>query len=487
MNKFNNNLSKLTSHSSTNLKKVVLTAFASITLTLGLGAATSAESNLTTVYYVYMNGQYIGTVSDKDIVEDVINKKLDSSEDTYNRSLHLSVGSDLTYIPEQVFRTVSKTDDINVIQKLEDQLAIEADASAVMIDGKAAVYVKDKAAAEQVVKALKLKYVTAEQLAELEAQQADPTIVLPALQENETRLLDVQLSKEVSIVEEKISPKEILTVEQAVDYLLKGTLEEKKYNVQEGDVLGKIANNHGMKLAELLSINPELTEESVLKIDQEINITMLQPIVDVIVEKEVFRKEEVAYQKEVVEDASMLKGDTKVKQEGKNGLREVTYKISEQNGVKVNSEVVTEQVLEAPVSHIVLKGTKVIPSRGDGNFIWPTVGGYVSSKQGTRWGKFHKGIDIARPSDRTIKAADNGKVVSVGWDGGYGNKIVIDHQNGYRTVYAHLSSTSVKVGQTVPKGSKIGVMGSTGRSTGVHLHFEIYKNGKLENPLKYIR
>jgi murein DD-endopeptidase MepM/ murein hydrolase activator NlpD len=106
---------------------------------------------------------------------------------------------------------------------------------------------------------------------------------------------------------------------------------------------------------------------------------------------------------------------------------------------------------------------------------------------GYRWSRLHKGIDIARPSNRTIKAADNGIVVSAGWDsGGYGNKIIIDHQNGYRTVYAHLASISVSVGQTVQEGSKIGVMGSTGDSTGVHLHFEVYKNGRLENPLSHL-
>ena len=81
-----------------------------------------------------------------------------------------------------------------------------------------------------------------------------------------------------------------------------------------------------------------------------------------------------------------------------------------------------------------------------------------------RWGQFHKGIDIARPYNRTIKAADNGVVVFAGWDGGYGKKIIIDHRNGFRTVYAHLATISVRVGQTVQKGQKIGVMGSTGNS-----------------------
>lgn len=99
----------------------------------------------------------------------------------------------------------------------------------------------------------------------------------------------------------------------------------------------------------------------------------------------------------------------------------------------------------------------------------------------------HKGIDIARPANRNILAADNGVVEFAGYDnGGYGNKIIINHNNGMKTVYAHLSSISVSVGQTVEKGKVIGIMGSTGNSTGIHLHFELYKNGALQNPLDYL-
>ena len=120
--------------------------------------------------------------------------------------------------------------------------------------------------------------------------------------------------------------------------------------------------------------------------------------------------------------------------------------------------------------------------------MWPANGGYISSKMGYRWGKQHKGIDIARPSNRNIKAADNGTVVSAGWNsGGYGNRVIIDHNNGLRTLYAHLDSVDVSAGQTVGKGEKIGVMGNTGNSTGVHLHFEVHKNGTMENPLNYLQ
>lgn len=482
-----NKLSTLTGNTSKTFKKVAVSALAFTTLSLGVGNSSLAESSgLTTVYYVYLNNEYIGTVSNQEIIDNIVNKKLDDSKDTYDENYELTLGSQLTYVSEQVFRSSSNTNDAEVVEKLEEELAVEAEASALVIDGEAVAYLQDQETAEKVIKALKLQYVTEEQLNELEARKNNPSITLPPLKENETRILDVSLSKDVSFSEEKVSPQQVLTVEQAVQLLTKGTLEEKTYKVREGDVLGSIAVAHDMKLAQLLSINPGLNEDSLLKIDQEINVTFLEPLLRVVVEKEVFKKETVAYKKEVVEDSSMFKGDTKVKQEGKDGLREVTYKISEQNGVKVKQETISENMIQEPINHIVLKGTKVMPSRGDGSFAWPAVGGYVSSHLGYRWGKMHKGIDIARPSNRTIKAADNGVVVFAGWDGGYGNKIIVDHNNGYRTVYAHLSSITVNVGQTVPKGSKIGVMGSTGDSTGVHLHFEIYKNGSLKNPMDYL-
>jgi murein DD-endopeptidase MepM/ murein hydrolase activator NlpD len=365
-------------------------------------------------------------------------------------------------------------------------IQLQAEASSIIIDGKPVVFLENKDRAEDVMNRLKLTYVTQAQLDELEARKAAPTTALPPLKENEIRILDVRASKNVSFDLEKVMPDKIMSVEDAVTFLQKGTLEEKKYIVQQGDVLGTIANNHELTLNDFIALNPGFTEDTVVKVGQEVNVTALKPYLEITVEKEENRKEAIPFANEVVEDANMPKGETKVQQEGVDGERSVNYRISTQNGVTTSSEVTSEVVLAEPVSHIVVKGTKVIPSRGTGNLAWPTVGGYISSQQGYRWGKSHKGIDIARPSNRTIKAADNGKVVSAGYNGGYGNKIVIDHQNGLRTVYAHLETISVSVGQTVSQGSAIGIMGSTGNSTGVHLHFEVYKNGALQNPLNYV-
>ncbi len=118
-----------------------------------------------------------------------------------------------------------------------------------------------------------------------------------------------------------------------------------------------------------------------------------------------------------------------------------------------------------------------------GSFVWPASGRIT---QGYRF--YHKAIDIANRSGGPILAADAGVVTVAGWpDGyGYGNRVVLDHGNGYVTLYAHLSLIQVKVGQRVSRGDVLGQMGNTGRSTGTHLHFEIRKGGALMNPLNYL-
>ncbi|MFD2443669.1 peptidoglycan DD-metalloendopeptidase family protein [Bacillus sp. CGMCC 1.16607] len=475
---------KITNIKLSNIKKVAFTSLFATSIAFGYSSNSLAGAGLTTVYYVYLNNEYIGTISNKNVLNKVVEDKVEQLKEVY-KNKDIAVGSQLSYIPEQVFR--STANDQSVIDKIQNDLKPLADAAAVVIGDKSAVYLENEKMAQEVVQSLKLQYVSKEQLEELEARQKSPNVSLVPLKENESRLLDVSFSENVSVKKEKITPDKIFTVVEALKYIKKGTLEEVKYKVQDGDVLGTIASDHNLKLEQLLNLNPGLTEDSVIKIDQELNVTVPKPLVRVMVEKEVYLKEEIPFERQVRENADMYKGDTKVQQEGKVGLRAVNYVVSEQNGKPVKKQVIKEDVLVAPFNHIVLKGTKVIPSRGEGSFSWPTSGGYISSNMGYRWNKMHKGIDIARPSNYTIKAADNGIVVFAGWDGGYGKKVVVDHQNGYRTVYAHLSAIDVNVGQTVPKGSALGQMGSTGDSTGTHLHFEVYRNGALVNPLNYIK
>lgn len=459
------------------LKTTIVTTMASSLIAFSNGPVAFADTSKSTKDYdVYLEGTYIGNVADQAVVNKIIAAKVDNTN---------NIGQQVQYIPYQVFP--SSANGQETVRTIKSIFQLQTEAEAIIIDGKPVVYVDNQKTAEEVMKKLIQQYVPEEQLAELKERKASVNSSLPALTENESRLLDVRLSKNVSFSGENIVPEKINTAAEAITFLQKGTLVEQTYVIKDGDTLETIAQKNGLTLAEILAVNPVLSEDALLKIGQKINITVPKPFIEVVVDKEVNKKEEIPYENIVVEDSSLLKGKTKVKQEGKNGSRSVTYKITEQNGLTVQKAESNVTMLEQPVNHIVIKGTKVIPSHGEGTFAWPTVGGYISSKQGPRWGRMHKGIDIARPSNRTIKAADNGIVVSAGWGNGYGNKIVIDHQNGFRTLYGHMSSLKVKVGQTVSKGTAIGVMGATGDATGVHLHFEVYKNGSLVNPLSYLR
>ncbi len=131
-----------------------------------------------------------------------------------------------------------------------------------------------------------------------------------------------------------------------------------------------------------------------------------------------------------------------------------------------------------------------------GRTLWrnPTDGGCLTSGYGWRRlggsasggsGRMHHGIDLGRPSTRAIFAAGAGRVMQSGWAGGYGNRILIDHGRGVETLYAHLADGPLPaVGSRVDQGERIGWMGSTGRSTGLHLHYEVKVDGKAVDPLR---
>lgn len=130
---------------------------------------------------------------------------------------------------------------------------------------------------------------------------------------------------------------------------------------------------------------------------------------------------------------------------------------------------------------------------GSGKFIWPLQSkGSISSYFGYRFHpilrkrKYHSGVDMAAPYGLSILAADSGVVVFAGWNNGYGKMVILDHGSGFSTVYGHCSIIQVRKGQTVTKGQTIAQVGSTGLSTGPHLHFEVRIKGVPQNPLKYL-
>jgi murein DD-endopeptidase MepM/ murein hydrolase activator NlpD len=172
---------------------------------------------------------------------------------------------------------------------------------------------------------------------------------------------------------------------------------------------------------------------------------------------------------------------------GAAGLRRVTADLVRVNGEVAECNPTAYEVVRPAVAAHIVRGAKKLPEPiGSGMFVRPTKGGSVSSPFGPRWGRRHEGIDIDIKY-APVYAAGDGKVVYTGNRGdGYGVMVMIDHGDGYSTLYGHLSRSAVEIGDEVYKGQRIATSGNTGRSTGAHLHFEVRVNGTPRNPLDYL-
>ena len=152
------------------------------------------------------------------------------------------------------------------------------------------------------------------------------------------------------------------------------------------------------------------------------------------------------------------------------------------NEIEVADVTVAEASMESSISTLIrLKENSV-----NGVLLSTPATGTITSRFGTRWGRAHTGLDVAAATGTKIYAAASGTVTNASYSGGYGNLIIIDHGNGVETYYGHCSKIYAKVGDTVETGDLIGLVGSTGNSTGPHLHFEVRINGVAQNPQKYI-
>lgn len=211
------------------------------------------------------------------------------------------------------------------------------------------------------------------------------------------------------------------------------------------------------------------------------------PLIAVQTVVEIEGEEPVAYETQQQEDNTKYIGDVTVLQQGVEGLKYVKYMAVKVNGVEKEKTVLKEEILCQPIEQVEQVGTKEPPSPiGTGEFAQP-VSGTLTSAFGERWNREHCGIDIGASTGTMIYAADNGTVVYSQFNnGGYGNLVQIDHGNGYTTYYGHCSELLVKEGDVVAKGDPIAKVGSTGRSTGPHLHFEVRKNNEPQNPLEYL-
>lgn len=263
-----------------------------------------------------------------------------------------------------------------------------------------------------------------------------------------------------------------------------------KIEIQEQTQAKEMKLKNGDKMPKIMTVEEAVAE---ITANQELTVKTTEVVT---------AKEAVGYKKVTQQTDHLYVGQTKVKTEGQRGLREVIKKITKENGKVIKTDVVEQTILEKPENQVILTGIKENPSgvatvsrgahtrgetkRGTGRLAAPVSTLNVTSGFGPRWGRMHLGVDLGMPAGSPITAADDGTVIFTGYSGSYGNLIKIDHGNGIVTYYAHCSRIIAKRGQAVRKRELIAKVGSTGNSTGPHLHFEVRVNGQNVNPLNYL-
>ena len=299
-------------------------------------------------------------------------------------------------------------------------------------------------------------------------------------------LLEITTVEDIEIEQVKAKNSEIQKEEPLVNYIIKGTKEEKTYIVEKGDTYWTIAEYFNMTLDDLITANPTSDPERI-QIGDELNLVVPKPFVNVQVKRKLIQEEKVAYETEYAYVSYMYNDEEVVSKAGQYGLSEIESIVTEQNGIQISKEVISEKVITPPVTKLVTTGTQdPPPKQGTGYFINPLPGSMISSRYGARSGGFHRGQDMAKAHGSSIKAADGGTVTFAGWSGSYGYMVDIDHGGGFTTRYAHCSDIYVSAGEKIYQGKSIAAVGSTGVSSGPHLHFEVRKYGSLVNPAAYI-
>ncbi len=484
-------------------KEKIWIGFLTITLIILFGVCgfRSRQMEPRNVYQVYLNGEKIGLVEDRDRLLNLINEEQQDIKDTYQ--------VDQVYPPNGFDIEEYVTYDENVIsegqiyQKIKDKGDFTVEGYVITITRPATeeeqekvtnIYVLD----DEVYKEAEHRFITT--FVDESDYQAFINNNQEAIRDVGSVINHMEFEEKIVIKKAYISVKnKIFTnTDELTQYLLYGTTEpQASYIVKKGDTLSSIAETSQLNVRELLILNPKFrSENAVLSIGEKLANGIINPVLTLYEEVRSTEDVEQAFTKTTVVDPKMSRGSKKVTQAGVTGLERITQEYRIINGERSqDTNIINRTTIREAVQEITTVGPSYSysGSGGTGNTYhtgldwgWPTVSGYViTSGYEPRWGSFHRGLDISGTGfGSPIYAARAGTVVEVnsscanyGYYGSncgmsYGNYIVIQHENNYYTIYAHLrSDLAVSVGSVVDRGQVIGYMGSSGSSTGTHLHF----------------
>jgi murein DD-endopeptidase MepM/ murein hydrolase activator NlpD len=438
--------------------------FLGVALTAVLVFILGRTMNTTPVYAVKVGDEVVGYTETENIHKAIVDRLLE----TEGQATGTEVVLDCEVVSERLERPpkgLVLSDDEELAEAICNKVALLAKGYVIRVEGVDIVALSCEEEARGVLADLRANYIA-------EISGSSQKVVE-----------EVFIKENVSLEPKNVPTSMFRNREEAVRILARGTDKVMNYEVKRGDSLWAIANANGLTLEEIIKANPTINA-NLLQIGQKINLVVPDPYVTLASREVITYTVSIPYSVEVSYDDSMWPWQETVIQAGRSGSKEITQEIMRENGKEISRVTISEKVLSYPVTRKICRGSKQVPPMGSDDMVWPTKG-TISSHFGWRWGTMHEGVDIAAKTGTEVLAADSGMVSFTGWNGSYGYLVKRDHGGGKETRYAHLSKIAVKTGQTVTKGQVIGYVGSTGRSTGPHLHFEVRINGVAKNPLGF--
>jgi len=282
----------------------------------------------------------------------------------------------------------------------------------------------------------------------------------------------------------------ILDQKETIDKLTSSVSKRGVYVAQSGDTAVSVCRKYNMKIDEFRTINPMFS--GTIRAGQTLNVTETESYLPIQYVIDVDTISILDYETVEVETSSLNVGVRQILVNGEKGEKHTSYEITYIDGIERSRKITGTNVTREPVVEEIGIGTySAHPDShstlltGSGQFGWPVNGGYISDPFLSN--RNHKGLDIAAPGGTEIYAAADGQVIAAGWNSfGYGNVVQIAHDDSYQTVYGHMSKVLVTDGQYVRRGQLIGLVGTTGNSTGNHCHFEVRYMGVCKNPALYL-
>ena len=429
-----------------------------------LGSALTLTTLYSTSYAVVVDGQQVGVVADQSVVDHAIETV--ESQGSQLLGYNYQISSEVDY---QFTLTLKSdlSDEQTIRNYFYEQLTEVSDelrAYEVVVDGRSIGIVKDQDALNRMLEELKDQYTTENTV------QVD---FAENLQINNVYAVD-----------------NYMTTDEMRQALEANTTGDTTYTVEKGDTFNAIAYANDMSISDLKALNPGI-DINRLMIGDVLNVKELIPTLSVrTLDHEVYTQA-IECPVETVEDSSMYKGDSKIITQGEEGEAEIEADVVYLNGYEQERTVTSSTTLREPTTTVKAVGTKEKPKTAStGSYSWPTSSRRINSYFGGRYiygyYDYHSGLDIHATYGEKIKAADGGTVTFAGWKGSYGYLVIITHDNGVQTYYAHNSSLLVSAGDKVYQRQAIAKAGSTGNSTGVHCHFEVRVGGTAVNPLNYL-